>query len=162
MGLMNCNQKIALVYASVTGNTGAVAEVLTERFRAAGFLPDVYEIGHFDINKLKRYDIVIVGTYTWGSGEIPAEMQELFEAFEELRRPELVTAVFGTGDSFFAEFCGAVNRFRDMLYVHTSLAATLKIELMPQEQDLVRCEKFVEAVVRRLVQADEKRKRKAT
>ena len=162
MGLMNCNFEIAIVYASVTGNTQAVAEILTESFRAAGFLPDVYEIDHFDMNKLGRYDIVVVGTYTWGSGEIPAEMQELFEAFEELRRPELVTAVFGTGDSFFAEFCGAVDRFRNMLYVHTNLAATLKIELMPQETDLTRCEKFVEAVGRRLAEADEKRKSKAT
>lgn len=162
MGLMNCNQKIVIVYASVTGNTQAVAEILTERFRTVGFLPDVCEINHFDVNELKLYDIVVIGTYTWGSGEVPAEIQELFEAFEKLERPELVTAVFGTGDSFFSEFCGAVNRFRDMLYVHTNLAATLKIELMPQETDLVRCQKFVEAVARRLVDTDKKRKRKAT
>ncbi|QHJ70052.1 flavodoxin domain-containing protein [Planococcus halotolerans] len=162
MGLMNCDQRIAIVYASVTGNTQAVAEVLAECFQAKGFLPEVHEVSNFNANELKRYDIVVVGTYTWGSGEIPAEMRKLFEAFEKLERPELVTAVFGTGDSFFAEFCGAVNRFRDMLYVHTNLAATLKIELMPQETDLVRCEKFVEAVGRRLVDTDKMRKRKAT
>ncbi|WP_338066460.1 flavodoxin domain-containing protein [Planococcus halotolerans] len=159
---MNCDYRIAIVYASVTGNTQAVAEVLAECFQAKGFLPDVCEINQFDVNKLRRYDIVVIGTYTWGSGEIPAEIQELFEAFEELQRPELVTAVFGTGDSFFSEFCGAVNRFRDMLYVHTNLAATLKIELMPQETDLARCEKFVEAVSRRLMDTDKMRKRKAT
>jgi flavodoxin I len=34
-----------------------------------------------------------------------------------------------------------------MLYVHTNLAATLKVELRPQEQDLQRCEKFVESLL---------------
>lgn len=162
MGLMNCDYRIAIVYASVTGNTQAVAEILTERFRAEGFMLEVCEVSDFDMDQLHRYDIVVVGTYTWGSGEIPAEMRELFEALEKLERPELVTAVFGTGDSFFAEFCGAVNRFRDMLYVHTNLAATLKIELEPQEKDLARCSKFVEAVARRLLETDGNRKRKAT
>jgi flavodoxin I len=61
----------------------------------------------------------------------------------------MTTAVFGTGDSCYPMFCGAVDQFRDMLYVHTNLAATLKVELRPQERDFQRCEKFVEALLLR-------------
>ena len=111
---------------------------------------ELWPVIDFQPAELLRYDAVLVGTYTWGSGEIPKEMHGLFEAFESPNRTGLVTAVFGTGDSFFAEFCGAVDRFRDMLFVQTELAATLKIELTPQEADIIRCEKLIASVTKRL------------
>lgn len=151
MASTNCKSRIAIVYASVTGNTEAVAQILQEICAAKSLEVEVWPINDFPIPELSRYDAVLVGTYTWGSGEIPKEMQELFQAFENLGQKEPVTAVFGTGDSFFAEFCGAVDRFRDMLYVHTDLAATLKIELMPQEKDFVRCEKLIDSVLNKLL-----------
>ena len=151
MASTNCKSRIAIVYASVTGNTEAVAQILQEICAAKSLEVEVWPINDLPIPELSRCDAVLVGTYTWGSGEIPKEMQELFQAFENLERKELVTAVFGTGDSFFAEFCGAVDGFRDMLYVHTDLAATLKIELMPQEKDFVRCEKLIDSVLNKLL-----------
>jgi flavodoxin I len=150
MASTNYEPRIAIVYTSVTGNTEAVAEILQEIGIAKGVAMELWAINDFALTELSRYDAVLVGTYTWGSGEIPKEMHGLFEAFENLGRPGLVTAVFGTGDSFFAEFCGAVDRFRDMLFVHTELAATLKIELAPQETDIVRCEKLLASIGNRL------------
>lgn len=140
---------MAIVYASVTGNTRSLAEMLQSIALECQLQSELYRVEDFSIAKLSCYDIVLIGTYTWGSGEVPREMRAFYEAFEALGRPELVTAVFGTGDSFFAEFCGAVDRFRDMLYVHTDLAATLKVELTPQEKDTVRGKKFMEAVMKR-------------
>ena len=149
MASTNCNPQVAIVYASVTGNTHALAAMLQSIASDRQLHSDLYRVEDFSIEKLSRYDIVLIGTYTWGSGEVPREMRELYEAFENLGHPKVVTAVFGTGDSFFAEFCGAVDRFRDMLYVHTDLAATLKVELTPQEKDYVRGQRFVEAVIKR-------------
>jgi len=146
MASTNCNKKVAIVYASVTGNTQAAAEILTDVAKTKFPDVNVWRVESFSLAELSRYDAVLVGTYTWGSGEIPKEMRALFEAFEKLGRKEMVTAVFGTGDSFFAEFCGAVNRFRDMLYVHTDLAATLKVELAPEPKDRERFRKLVECV----------------
>lgn len=151
MASTNYEQRIAVVYTSVTGNTKAVAEILQEICTAKGLEVEFWTINDFPLSKLSRYDAVLIGTYTWGSGEIPKEMRGLFHSFENVGSKEMVTAVFGTGDSFFAEFCGAVDRFRDMLFVHTSLAATLKIELAPQQQDVVRCEKLIASVENRLV-----------
>ncbi|TWT27170.1 flavodoxin domain-containing protein [Planomicrobium sp. CPCC 101110] len=150
MASTNCKKKLAIVYASVTGNTEAVAAILKEAAQAEPIETSVWRVEDFPLEELLRYDAVLVGTYTWGSGEIPREMRGLFEAFENLGQKQLVTAIFGTGDSFFAEFCGAVDRFRDMLYVHTDLAATLKVELMPQEKDYARCEKLISSITARL------------
>jgi flavodoxin I len=150
MASTSCNKRVAVVYASVTGNTQAAAEILAGIAGEKLLELDVWRVEDFSLAELSRYDAVLVGTYTWGSGEIPREMRALFEAFERLGRKELVTAVFGTGDSFFAEFCGAVNRFRDMLYVHTDLAATLKVELAPESKDKERFDKLVECVLKKL------------
>ncbi|GAA0343983.1 flavodoxin [Bacillus carboniphilus] len=136
--------RIAIVYTSVTGNTEEVAVTLHSMIGG-----DLIKVQSFDVGKLCQYDAVLVGTYTWGSGEIPVEMRRLYEAFEQQTVEHLVTGVFGTGDRCFAHFCGAVDRFRDMLAVHTNLAVTLKIEQRPQPEDIAKCQKFVELVGQR-------------
>ncbi|WP_422124435.1 flavodoxin domain-containing protein [Planococcus sp. X10-3] len=158
----SCKPAIAIVYSSVTGNTAELAGMLLECSQQRWTNVRVFGPREFCHEKIVDFDAVMVGTYTWGSGEIPDEMRNVYRHFEATECKAVVTAVFGTGDSFFAEFCGGVDRFRDMLYVHTALAATLKIELMPQEKDLARCGKFVEAVCGRLVETDGMRKRKVT
>ncbi|MGB6406286.1 MAG: flavodoxin domain-containing protein [Planococcus donghaensis] len=142
MALTNFKSRTAIVYASVSGNTEHLAEMLQTAMLNREIPVELYRIDEFSLEELPCFDSVIIGTYTWGSGEIPEEMHKLYQAIEQLGNKELRTAVFGTGDSFFAEFCGAVDRFRDMLYVKTSLIASLKVELMPQPKDVIRCEKL--------------------
>lgn len=146
MALTNSSPKLAVVYASVTGNTWQLAEMLQEAALSQGLETNLYRVEEFPLSELSDCDVVLIGTYTWGSGEIPEEMHGLYQAIELLDSKELQTAVFGTGDSFFAEFCGAVDRFRDMLFVKTQLVATLKVELMPQPSDRRRCGKLVELI----------------
>ncbi|PLR98407.1 flavodoxin domain-containing protein [Bacillus sp. T33-2] len=141
---------IALVYTSVTGNTKELADILHQIFRGEKAEAPVFNVEQFPIPHLTCFDAVIICTYTWGNGNIPHEMAPLYQAFEEQDVKNIVTGVAGTGDHFYPEFCGAVDDFRDMLYVHTNLAATLKIELLPQAADIERCRKFVAAVMKRL------------
>jgi flavodoxin I len=149
MDLTNCKLSVAIVYASVSGNTKELAKELYQIFLKKSVGISFYSIEEFCVSDLCHYDAIAIGTYTWGNGDIPKEMGQLYKAFESINRKDMTSAVFGTGDSCYPRFCGAVDRFRDMLYVHTNLAATLKVELRPQEQDLQRCEKFVEALLLR-------------
>lgn len=149
MDLTNCNLKIAIVYTSVTGNTQELAEEIYRVFLGKALNIDIFSIEEFQKTYLTQYKVVVIGTYTWGNGEIPKEMWPLYQVLESLNRKEVTTAVFGTGDSFYPNFCGAVDMFRDMLYVRTNLAATLKVELMLQKQDVYRCQKFVESIMER-------------
>ncbi|ANU21953.1 flavodoxin domain-containing protein [Planococcus donghaensis] len=143
MALTSYKPRTAIVYTSVTGNTEHLAEMLQTALLNQGIPVELYRVEEFLLDELPYFAQVLIGTYTWGSGEIPKEMYGLYQAIEQLGNKELQTAVFGTGDRFFAEFCGAVDRFRDMLYVKTLLIASLKVELMPQPKDVIRCEKLV-------------------
>lgn len=134
-------RKAALIYSSITGNTLEVVKRL-ETYLSRDLLLEVISIEEFKLATITNYDLIIVGTYSWGDGEIPLEMEPLYEAFENEDTKHIKTAVFGTGDSFYPHFCGAVNEFRDMLYVQTTLLATLKIELSPQPSDEERIRKF--------------------
>lgn len=140
--------KIAIVYSSITGNTKELISILRELFLKYNFEISESRIDEFPLANLSRFDAIVIGTYTWGNGEIPDEMVPLYKAFENQDVKNIVTGVAGTGDQFYPNFCGAVDEFRDMLYVHTRLAATLKVELVPQQKDLTRCHKFVELIYR--------------
>lgn len=137
--------RIALIYSSKTGNTKELAEVIKKRLLFQKHEVEVYLAenlpSHFHLN---HYDAIIIGTFTWGNGDIPKEMKRVYEMFEKEQSDHIVTGVFGTGDRFYPHFCGAVDNFRDMLYANTDLAVTLKVELAPQKSDISRCELFVQ------------------
>ncbi|WP_368086654.1 flavodoxin domain-containing protein [Bacillus sp. cl95] len=147
---MNCRKKVAIIYASITGNTKELIEILCDFFQEYPIKVYKFQVGDFQLPNLSQFDAVIIGTYTWGSGEIPEEMIPIYQSFEMKDVNKLVTGVAGTGDKFYPNYCGAVDKFRDMLFVHTELAATLKIELNPQTKDLTKCKQFVDSLVRRM------------
>ncbi|MDX8044460.1 flavodoxin domain-containing protein [Gracilibacillus sp. S3-1-1] len=143
--------KAAIIYTSVTGNTSTLADIIGEKMNQHQVETDLIPVDEFQASQLHDYDIVTIGTYSWDNGDLPMEMEEVFEAFEEEDVKHVTTGVFGTGDSFYPYYCGAVDSFRDMLYVHTNLAVTLKVELTPQDEDLHRCEKFCERLLQEFV-----------
>lgn len=142
--------KIAIVYSSSTGNTQELVSMIYMFIKKHPVDVVLYRIEDFPLTQLKRYDAIIIGTYTWGNGEIPQNMKALYNQFELQVVKNVVTGVVGTGDSFYPEFCGAVDKFRDMLHVQTDLAVTLKVELTPQLQDIQRCLKFVDKLLQRV------------
>lgn len=135
--------KIAIVYSSKTGNTEELAQRIFHLFLKKNVMVSLFRIEQFRVRDLSQFEAVVIGTYTWGNGEIPQEMMELYRAFEIQDVKKVLTGVIGTGDSGYPKFCGAVDEFKDMLYVHTNLIATLKIEVSLQMKDIDRCSRFV-------------------
>ncbi|QIZ08975.1 flavodoxin [Priestia megaterium] len=135
--------KIAIVYSSKTGNTEELAQRIFHLFLKKNVMVSLFRIEQFRVRDLSQFEAVVIGTYTWGNGEIPQEMMELYRAFETQDVKKVLTGVIGTGDSGYPKFCGAVDEFKDMLYVHTNLIATLKIEVSLQMKDIDRCSRFV-------------------
>ncbi|MFP5110665.1 flavodoxin domain-containing protein [Neobacillus sp. C211] len=135
--------KIAIVYSSKTGNTEELAQRIFHLFFKKNVMASLFRIEQFRVRDLSQFAAIVIGTYTWGNGEIPQEMMELYRAFETQNVKKVLTGVIGTGDSGYPKFCGAVDEFKDMLYVHTNLIATLKIEVSLQMNDMDRCSRFV-------------------
>ncbi|WP_170007631.1 flavodoxin domain-containing protein [Bacillus fonticola] len=142
--------KIAIVYASITGNTEAVATGLWRAFRKEGIAPDLISVENFESASLPYFDAIIMGTYTWGSGNIPHAMSDLYQYMSGSPRPNLVTGVFGTGDTSYPHFCGAVDEWTKLLSYETNLAVTMKIELYPQQQDEKKYSLFVQSILDRV------------
>lgn len=140
--------KAAIIYSSITGNTLALAEAIYAEIKQRVNHVQLIPIDELDYQCLADYDLIAIGSYTWDNGDIPPEMDPLFCEMEEQDLKHVKTGVFGTGDSFYPYFCGAVDLFRDMLYVHTDLAVTLKVELMPQQEDYRKVSAFCDRLTR--------------
>ncbi|MFF2446440.1 flavodoxin domain-containing protein [Neobacillus sp. NPDC058068] len=136
--------KLAIVYTSKTGHTEELVQFIRDLFLEKKIEVRLIRVEQLPLQDLSAFDAIIIGTYTWGDGDIPEEMLALYHAFESQDVNHVVTGVIGTGDSFYPKFCGAVDAFRDMLYVHSRLAVTLKIEISLQTKDLERCRRFVD------------------
>ena len=76
---------IKLVYASLTGNTEILSDLMIEKFEEEKGL----EIEKLFIEDMEDFDFLddadafIVATYTYGEGELPEEMEEFFEALAD-------------------------------------------------------------------------------
>ena len=143
MASMNYSPKIVILPYSMTGNTLAVADLICHLCRddAAEMHPNPDPKAVRDL--IRMADILMIGTYSWGNGEIPEGFSPILEAVKSHAEPGLITGVFGTGDSFYPEFCGAVDRLAEDLHVPCFVAERLKIELMPQPSDIERCRTFI-------------------
>ena len=59
------------------------------------------------------YDLIIIGTNTWGDGKIPKNCKEF--VINNAIKYKKDWIVFGTGNSIFAHFCGAVDGIEKIL-----------------------------------------------
>jgi flavodoxin I len=134
--------RIAIVYHSGGGNTHALAMEIAARLPEA----EVFRVKDFDVTTVTEYDGLLVGTYTWGNGDMPHRMVPFYRSLEDLDIRHLKTAVFGTGETGYKHYCKSVDDFRDMLFAKSELVATLKVEQMLQDSDLPRIEKLCEIV----------------
>ena len=77
-----------IVFASMTGNTEEIADIVADKFRDLGVEVEVDECTTVDAEDFLEADIAIVATYTYGDGELPDEIVQVndAEAFEMTRR----------------------------------------------------------------------------
>lgn len=107
--------KVIIVYSSLTGNTEEMSELIESGVKEAGIevvRKDAYEAKAAD---LLQYDGIIIGVYTWGDGELPDELLDFYEEMEELDLSGKKAAVFGSGDTSYTHYCGAVDIIENKL-----------------------------------------------
>ena len=102
---------VAVVYGSAMGNTESAAKLIAEKLG----ISDVLNIADIDANTINGYDKLIVGTSTWGSGDL----QDDWDAFDfgGLKLHGKTVAIFGMGDSesYSDSFCSAMGKLADKL-----------------------------------------------
>jgi len=148
--------KIFMVYASQTGNTEMVTDILEEQLIRQGHEVVVKSFDFDDIpmEALADYDAVLVGTYTWDDGELPYEVEDFYIEMEDIDITNHIFGVYGSADSFYDTYGGAI----ELVWDHAKhLGATLvdeplKIDLEPNRQDEDRLEAFAKQVTKKIVE----------
>ncbi len=145
-----------IVFASLTGNTEEMADIIAERFEDEhGITTEILEVMQADAADFLDYDAVLVGSYTYGTdGILPDEMLDFYEDLGELDLSEKVFGVFGSGDTYYEIFCGAVDAFEKQF---TQVGAvkggeSVKINLNAEGEDIERLQTLADGIAAQLMQ----------
>lgn len=141
-----------IVFASMTGNTEEIADIVADKLKDLGMDVDVDECTTVDAEDFLEADLTIVATYTYGDGELPDEIVDFYEDLAGLDLSGKIYGVVGSGDTFYDEFCKAVDDF-DTVFAATGAekgAENVKVDLSAEEDDIENLEKFATALVEKL------------
>lgn len=134
-----------IVFASLTGNTEEMADIVAETLEERGIHVDIVDSMQADAQEFLDYDICIVGSYTYGvDGVLPDEMIDFHEELGELDLSGKVFGVFGSGDTFYDYFCAAVDFFENQFIATGAqkITDTVKVNLNAEEEDVVLLKKL--------------------
>lgn len=130
--------RIVLIYASMTGNTEMMAEAVVKGIQETGEEVKVIDVMNGVFAKdLLEYDGILLGSYTWGDGELPDDFLEFYEEMDGIDLRGKKAAVFGSGDTGYNHFCAAVDILMEKLKELGAdvLPEGLKVDLTPNEDE---------------------------
>ncbi|MGM0836510.1 MAG: flavodoxin [Bacillota bacterium] len=138
--------KIGVIYASMSGNTEAIADIIVDELMK-GYHEVILEDFHSVVRaeELLNYDITFIGTYTWGDGDYPDECLDIMEELEELELNGHPFAIFGSGDTSYPDYCGALDKLQALIESQGGQVRIppLKIEFNPEPDDEETIKNFV-------------------
>ena len=140
---------IKLVYASLTGNTEMLSDLIIEKFEEQKDLQieKLFIEDMIDFDFLDDADAFIIATYTYGEGDLPEEMEEFFEEIGQKNYSGKIYGVIGTGDTIYDEYCVCVDQFNEQIAKTgaTNPTENLKIEIEADtDEDFENIDKFIE------------------
>ncbi|MEH7120869.1 flavodoxin [Neobacillus vireti] len=104
-----------IVYASMTGTTELIARSIAEELAKAGSQVTVKDAVDTFAEELLSYDRILIGSYTWGDGDLADEIICFHDELETVPLSGKIAAAFGAGDSTYEHFGKAVNLLEETL-----------------------------------------------
>ena len=138
-----------IVYASLTGNTEEIADVVAEALENLNIDITVDECTQVDATEFEEADICVVATYTYGDGELPDEIVDFYEELQELDLAGKIYGVCGSGDTFYDDFAKSVDDFEQAFEKSgaTKGADSIKVDLNVEAEDIDNLEDFAKKLV---------------
>ncbi|MBM7704820.1 flavodoxin [Metabacillus iocasae] len=140
---------VLLIYASMSGNTEAIADILEEELIKENINVTRKEVFEVDVNDLNKFNYILLGAYTWGDGELPDEFLDFYDDMESISLEGKKVGVFGSGDTAYDIFCGAVDLIEARVRELSGELMTegLKVELAPFGEDVEKCRSFAASII---------------
>ena len=108
-------KKTGIFYGSSTGTTADVARRIAKALDVAD--SDVYDVAKTAPVALGDYDLIIIGSSTWGAGELETAWYDFLAGARVLDLQGRKIAVFGCGDESMSEtFCNSVGEIYHRLH----------------------------------------------
>ena len=106
-------KKIVIIYGSSTGTTQAVAEAIASRLD----VKDVFDVATITKGQVEPYDVLILGTSTWGDGELQDDWNDGINVIKSVNLAGKDVALFGCGDSmaYSDTFCNGMHLLKEEL-----------------------------------------------
>ncbi len=126
---------VTLISGSTLGSAEYVAEHLAEKLEDAGFSTEMLHGPELDALPLSGTWLVVTSTH--GAGDLPDNLQPLFDALEA-NKPDLSGVRFGAvgiGNREYDLFCGAIEKMERLLTACGAkrLGDRLDIDVMEHE-----------------------------
>ena len=141
-----------IIYASMTGNTEEIADIVGQKLEELGHDVEVDECTTVDASDFEDADLAIVATYTYGDGDLPDEIVDLYEDLADLDLSGKIYGVVGSGDTFYDYFCKAVDDFEEQ-FAQTGAekgSESVKVDLAAEDEDIEKLEAFAETLSAKL------------
>ena len=108
-------KKMGIIYGSSTGTCESIAQTIAGKLGVAS--ADVIDASKITTEKVGGYDILLLGTSTWGDGEL---QDDWYDAIKTVKAADLngkIVALFGCGDSesYCDTFCDGMGVLYDQL-----------------------------------------------
>lgn len=135
-----------IVYASMTGNTEGISEIIEEALTDAGATVEREEASDVDADFFDDADLCIIATYTYGEGDLPFEFEDFFDELPEQKLAGKIYGVVGSGDKEYGEFyCKSADDFVEQFEKTgaTKGAETVRIENDAEDEDIELLKAFV-------------------
>lgn len=101
--------KIGVFYGSTTGTTEDVARRIAEKLNVPH--GDIHDASALTDALVKEYDVLVLGTSTWGAGELQDDWYDGIKVLKQADLSHKFVALFGCGDSdsYSDTFCDGIG-----------------------------------------------------
>ena len=118
-----------IVYASMTGNTEEIADIVAKKLEELGHTVDVDECTTVDAADFEDADICIVATYTYGDGELPDEIVDFYEDLADLDLSGKIFGVVGSVIQWMSLKINSHSQGRLRVLIASRLTFLLKMKI---------------------------------
>lgn len=148
--------KVALLWASQTGNIESLSESYATKLMAAGFEIRLSCMADYQISNLEKAQYVLIMTSTFGDGDSPDNGQTFWSGLSANNAPKLNGvrySVLAFGDSNYDDFCGHGRKLNARMAELGALALTDRIDCDTEYQ--ASADSWLDRVITRIKEEDE-------
>lgn len=117
-------KKIGIFFGSSTGNAELIADRIQAEFGED--VADVHNIDAAEKKEIEQYKYLILGTSTWGLGDLQDDWEDFADEFKEADLSKKKVALFGLGDQevYADSFVNGMGYLYDLIAKKTTVVGS--------------------------------------